>query len=215
MRRKSKSYNPQFRINLIKIFNRSYGSESKELRNALRSSLSNSQFRQQFSRAVIDRIVERTLEGRDKHGKDFAPYSPEYIKSDIFKIYGKNPAQVNLELSGEMLSSLKGVARSQEIVIELIGSENRAKAHGHVHGIKRKRGGKVVRDFLGLPDEDLDAIMIESIEQFRSESYDEVSQLFAGQDFAQQFGRVGNQPEFNTTMSVQDVLAALMRNLNG
>lgn len=209
-----RSFNPQFKINLVKVFNRSYGNESRQLRSALRGTLSNPQFRRQFSKAVIDRIVERTLSGIDKNDKKFQAYSKAYRASDIFQIYGKSPAEVNLELTGEMLSSLKGVTRMQEITIELIGSNNRAKAHGHVNGIKTKRG-KVRRDFLGLPDEDLDAIMIEAVEAFRAESYDEVSKIFEGQSFTQAFGQVGSQPEFSTQLSVQDVLMQMMRNLNG
>lgn len=210
-----RKYNPQYKVNLVKVFNRSYGSESKELRSKLRSSLSNPQFRRQFSAAVIERIIERTQSGIDKNGQDFKEYSASYKASDTFQIYGKKKNNVDLELTGEMLSSLKGVTKMQEIVIEMIGSNNKAKAHGHINGIKSKKYGKVKRDFLGLPDEDLDTIMIEAIEAFRSESFEEVSNLFAGQDFAQQFGQVGNQPEFAATLSVQDVLFQLIRNLNG
>lgn len=210
--RRRTTFNPQFKINLVKVFNRSYSGEARELRDALRASLSNAQFRSQFAKTVIDRIVERTLSGIDKSGKKFPKYSPEYINSDIFKIYGKNPGEVNLELSGEMLSSLKGVSKMQEIVIELIGSKNKAKAHGHVNGLGRRR---VKRDFLGLPDDELDEIMIESIEQFRNESFAEASQIFAGQSFQQAFGQVGGQPEFDSQLSVQDVLAQIARNLNG
>jgi hypothetical protein len=212
--KKKRNYNPQYRINLVKVFNRSYGSESREVRDRLRGSLSNPQFRRQFSKAVIDRIVERTLTGVDKSGAEFKEYSSSYKASDTFQIYGKS-SHVNLELTGEMLSSLKGVTKMQEVVIELIGKNNKAKAHGHINGIKSKKYGKVKRDFFGLPEEDLDAIMLESIEAFRSESYDEVSQIYAGQSFDQAFGQVGSQSEFNTQLSVQDVLAALIRNLNG
>lgn len=210
-----RSFNPQFKINLVSVFNRAYGSESRELRSKLRSSLSNTNFRRQFAKTVIDRIVERTSkEGVDKQGKKFAEYSDSYKASDTFAIYGKSN-KVDLLLSGEMLSSLKGIDTSQSIVIELIGKENKAKAHGHVNGIKSKKYGKVKRDFLGLPDEELEDIMIESIEQFRIEAFDEISGAFTGQDFAQQFGQVGSQPEFTTRMSVQDTLAAILRNLNG
>jgi hypothetical protein len=205
-----KSYNPQFKINLVKVFNRSYGSESRELRDKLRGSLSNAQFRRQYSKAVIDRIVERTLSGIDRGDKKFAGYSKEYINSDTFKIYGKAPNEVNLELTGEMLSSLKGIEKMQEITIELIGQNNKNKAHGHVNGLGKK---KVKRDFLGVPDEELDQIMIETVEQFRNESFQEVSNLFAGQSFDQAFGQVGSQPEFSSQLSVQDVLAMIARNL--
>lgn len=211
----NRKYNPQFKVNLVKVFNRSYKSEPKELRDALRGSLSNPQFRSQFAKSVVDRIIERTLSGIDKNEAKFKEYSDSYIHSDAFRIYGKDPAEVNLELTGEMLSSLKGVARAQEIVIELIGDKNRAKAHGHINGIRSKKYGRVKRDFLGLPDEDLDTIMQESIEQFRHDSFADVANLFAGQHAVEQFGRVGSQPEFSSTISVQDVLAQLMRNLNG
>lgn len=208
-----RTFNPQFKVNLIRVFNRSYGSESRELRAKLRGTLSNRTFRNQFSKAVIERIIERTHSGIDKNGADFKKYSKSYKASDIFMIYGKS-SNVNLELTGEMLSSLKGVTKMQEIVIELIGSKNKAKAHGHVNGI-RSKFGKVKRDFLGLPDEDLDAIMIESIEQFRSEAYAQTLDTYKGLDFDQRFGQVGNQPEFSNRISINDVLAMMMRNLNG
>lgn len=209
-----RTYNPQLKINLIKVFNRSYGSESPELRSKLRSTLSNRSFRQQFSKSVIDRIVERTHSGIDKNGSQFREYSEAYKSSDVFLIYGKS-STVNLELTGEMLSSLKGVSNMQSIVIELIGNKNKAKAHGHINGIKSKKYGRVKRDFLGLPDEDLDTIMIEAIESFRSEDYAQTVNAFKGQAFTDQFGQVGSQPEFNTSISVGDVLAMMMRNLNG
>jgi hypothetical protein len=211
-----RSFNPQFKINLVKLFNRAYSNEPRELRDKLRSTLSRSTFRQQFAKTVIDRIVERTSqENVDKKGKKLAAYSKSYINSDTFKIYGKSPADVNLEMSGEMLSSMKSIDTAQTIVFEFIGDNNKAKAHGHINGIRRSKGGKVVRDFFGLPEEDLDVIMIEAVEAFRSEAYDEISGAFEGQDFARQFGRVGSQPEFSTGVSMQDVLAQLMRNLNG
>lgn len=210
-----KRNNPQYRINLVKVFNRAYSGSPRELRDGLRGALSSQQFRSQFSKRVIDQIVIRTNEGVDKHNKKFPAYSKSYIQSDTFKIYGKSPSEINLELSGEMLSSLRGVYRMQEIVIELIGQNNKDKAHGHINGIRRARGGKVVRDFLGLPDEILDDIMLETVEQFRSEQFEEASLLFAGQDAVQQFGQVGNQDEFVNRMSVQDVLAMIARNLNG
>lgn len=211
-----RSFNPQFKINLVKLFNRAYANESKELRSKLRSTLSKSTFRQQFAKTVIDRIVERTSqENVDKNGKKLAPYSKSYINSDTFKIYGKSPADVNLEMSGEMLSSMRSLDTAQSVVIEFIGDLNKAKAHGHIHGIRKSKGGKVVRDFFGLPEEDLDIILIEAVEAFRSEAYDEISGAFDGLDFVRQFGRVGSQPEFSTAVSMQDVLAQLMRNLNG
>lgn len=209
-----RSYNPQFKVNLVRVFNRSYGGESRELRAKLRGTLSNRSFRQQFSKAVIDRIIERTHSGIDKSGAQFREYSKSYKASDIFMIYGKS-SDVNLELTGEMLSSLKGVSNMQSIVIELIGAKNRAKAHGHVNGIRSSKYGRVKRDFLGLPDEDLDAIMIEAVENFRSESYAHTVDTFKGLDFAQQFGQVGDQPEFSTTIGISEVLRQLMRNLNG
>lgn len=213
--KKTKRNNPQYRINLVKTFNRAYQGSPRELRDGLRGALSNPNFRNQFTKRVIDQIVIRTNEGIDRHNKSFPKYSKSYIESDTFKIYGKSPAEVNLELSGEMLSSLKGVEKMQEIIIELIGQNNKDKAHGHIHGIKRRNGTRAVRDFLGLPDEILDDIMLETIEAFRSEQFEEASLLFQGQDFAQQFGQVGSQDEFTTRMSVQDVLAAIARNLNG
>ncbi|MBO9665926.1 MAG: hypothetical protein J7501_03865, partial [Bdellovibrio sp.] len=48
---------------------------------------------------IIDRIVDRTRDGRDVNGKAFAKYSESYKNSFIFHAWGKSN-DVNLELSG-------------------------------------------------------------------------------------------------------------------
>ena len=63
--------------------------------------------REAIGQEIVDYIVERTLSGKDKNNRKFAPYSKEYKESLDFKIAGKSKTKVNLRLSGDMLSSLK------------------------------------------------------------------------------------------------------------
>ena len=206
-------YNPTFKINLVRLFNTAFSGSSVSERNQLRGALSSTSFRDQFGKAVIDRIIQRTSqESKDKDGKPFPKYSDSYMKSDVFKIYGKS-SKVNLELTGEMLSSMKAIDASQSIVIEMIGDNNKAKAQGHKYGLGKKR---VKRDFLGLPQDDLNIIMISTISDYQDQAYAATQELFVGAQQGITFGgQVGNQSGFSASVSVGDLLRMINENLNG
>lgn len=206
--------NPKFNINLVSVFNKTFAGAPRELRDQLRGVLARADFRRAFGEAVIDRIVERTLSGVDKRGDKFEKYSEAYKRSDIFKIYGKS-AQVNLELTGEMLSSMRAVRDSQSLTIEMIGEENKAKASGHVYGIRRRNKPRVKRDFLGLPMDDLTAIMNDTVETFQSETFQSADALFRGSDPISMSGQVGNQPAFTAEERFQRALIELERVMRG
>lgn len=195
-------YNPIFKINLIKVFNHTYGSVDPKLANSLRGVLKSAAFRDMFGKQVIDEIIKRTESGVDRYGVPFPAYSDAYKNSDVFKIYHKT-SHVNLELTGEMMSSLKPVNLSDALSIEVIGENNQAKADGHINGLGPK---KVKRDFLGLPDEEINKIMKNTVEKFKNEEFAVLSGAFHNQNITDAFGQVGNQPEFNIGVKITDVL---------
>ena len=109
------------------------------------------------AKEVIDFIVERTLKGNDVSGNKWkgpaGKYSKNYKKSLEFKNAGKG-SKVNLELSGEMLNSLKVLSfkKGQALIGYKNGSEANGKAEGNIkgtYGQKTPIRGKA-RNFLGL-----------------------------------------------------------------
>ncbi len=207
------AYNPKFEVDLSRIFNRAYADRSSKFRDALRPILSNRSFRAAYGKRIVDRIIERTLDGIDRNGVRFTAYSKTYRDSDVFKIYQKNPGEVNLKLTGEMLASLKTGGNGPILRVDLIGSENKAKAHGHVNGIRTRGGGKVKRDFLGLPDEELESIMIDTIGLIRNEFVNDATEFFENTSLADIFGTVGTQAELVLPVLTPEVIALLSQDL--
>jgi hypothetical protein len=125
---------------------------------------------------IIERIVDRTQQGKDKDGRRFSGYSQSYKDSLDFKIAGKSPGKVDLQLSGDMLAALAVLdknKRSTSTPFEegskkrtvIIGfepdSEENAKADGNIRGTygqSKPIPGKA-RDFLGITDRELDNII--------------------------------------------------------
>jgi len=148
--RKLSNHNPKLIINLIPIFNDAFASKTREQRSAMRQQLSNSEFKAEYGRAYVDKIIERTEDRNvDKDGRRFKRYSKGYKDSLTFRIYGKS-SSVNLHLTGAMLSSMNSKNKSgTAIMIEFSGGEG-PKAHGHITGGGRNHS-LPVRDFFGLP----------------------------------------------------------------
>lgn len=117
------------------------------------------QYLNALGRELVQIILKRTADGKDKNGNAFVPYSDEYKKSDDFRLTGKSPSRVNMRLSGDMLADL-GIlsARDGRIVIGFEREEQRAKAHGHITG-KDGTGKLPVRDFLGISKSELEQAM--------------------------------------------------------
>ena len=112
---------------------------------------------------VIEHIVDRTQSGKDKRGRDFPGYSPEYIKSLDFEIAGKSRGNVNLTLSGDMLAALD-VLQEKPGLIRIgfeKGSDENARADGNIRGTygSDTPSRKKARDFLGLPDKVLEKLI--------------------------------------------------------
>lgn len=132
--------NPELRVNLKDIFKKTIPDDSA--------------LREEIGQAILDRIVKRTSEGKDRNNKEFRGYSKEYIKSDEFKSFGKSKGKVNLQLTGDMLGLMDIKETSQNtITIGWDDSDEAAKAHGHITG--SKSGPKVKRDFFGLTKDDI------------------------------------------------------------
>ena len=113
--------------------------------------------RAELADLIVERIVERTDQGKDKNGVPFAKYSKAYKDSLDFKNAGKSSTP-NLQLSGDMLAALK-VLDSTKNWIEVgfeKGSTENGKADGNIRGTYGKPspvGPK--RDFLGISEKDL------------------------------------------------------------
>lgn len=98
------------------------------------------------------------MNGYDKYGNPFVPYSTAYVASWAFKITGKGK-RVTLRMTGAMLSDLSLLDNKDGILTFGFESmEQAAKAHGHITGGGRN-GSLPVRDFLGLPDDHLMTIL--------------------------------------------------------
>ncbi|MBK7380568.1 MAG: hypothetical protein IPJ03_16555 [Ignavibacteriales bacterium] len=145
-------WNPKYELDLVEIFDRAYSDEDPELQDKIRPLISNQTIKVTYGQRVVDEIVDRTQSHIDKNGKSLGRYSTSYKNSLIFEIYKGNETQVNLTLTGDMLSSLRSKPkRNPTIIINLEGDDNRSKAQGHITGRYGKRGRTEPRDFLGIP----------------------------------------------------------------
>lgn len=158
-------YSPQYRINLLEVFNAALG--NSPARDNVRPLISREDFKSAFGKKVIDKIQERTLQGIDRNGNPFKGYSKEYAESLVFKIYAKS-SKVNMKLTGEMLASMVVAGMDRHYVtIEFIDDKNKNKAHGHVTG---RLGKSVIRDFFGLPRAVEIELLKETIKNFQNEN---------------------------------------------
>jgi hypothetical protein len=122
--------------------------------------------RKEVGSRVVQEIIKRTQdEHKDKKNKPFAKYSKEYKSSLDFKIAGKNPSEVNLTLSGDMLSDLDVIEHGIGYVD--IGYDSgyfgAGKVEGNVIGSYGDSTGhpSKARNFLGMPKTDLNDIISE------------------------------------------------------
>lgn len=118
--------------------------------------------REALALEILEQIVERTKNGKDKDGDRFPSYSKSYKNSLNFKIGGKS-SKVDLTLSGDMLADMQLLShKSGELVIGFEnGTESNAKAEGNIRGTygqKTPRSDRA-RDFLGIDDKSLSRIL--------------------------------------------------------
>lgn len=110
--------------------------------------------RSEVAELIIERIVERTISGKDVDGNNFPKYSTSYKNSLDFANAGKDESTVNLELSGDMLASLAYIKKESDdkhIVIGFDDESVEGRAEGNIRGSygKDKGSRKLSRDFLG------------------------------------------------------------------
>ena len=111
--------------------------------------------REVIAQEIIDYIVDRTLQGVDKKGKEFKPLSPEYkAKNKALGAGGK----ADLKLSGDMLGALDLISdKSGQLLIGFEnGTEENDKADGHITG-----NVGVKRDFFGITQKKVKEIIKE------------------------------------------------------
>jgi len=94
---------------------------------------------------AANRIVNRTLLGKDMYGSPFAPYSDSYRKS----------GNVNLYDTGEMLGSIEYSASGDSATITC----SSGKASYHQQG----QGNNPVRKFMGLSETDVNDMVKEIV----------------------------------------------------
>lgn len=115
--------------------------------------------RRAIAERVISRIIERTESQIDKDGKKFAPLEQDYAAK---KLAGGGSPVPNLRLTGELHSDLQykpSQSSSTKITVGYKkGSESNSKARGHITGWENKLPKKK-RDFMGLPQSDIDQIL--------------------------------------------------------
>lgn len=116
--------------------------------------------KQAFGQVMIDKIISRTQDGSDVNGREFAKYSESYKNSSIFKAYGKT-SDVNLELTGGMLSGLDIIKSTRNTITVGINDETAARAYGNITGMKGHPtldGVTPKRNFFGLTAADIKEI---------------------------------------------------------
>jgi hypothetical protein len=116
--------------------------------------------RQAIGGAVIETIVNRTQDGISLGGRPFKKYSKNYVNSLAFKVHGKSEGNVDLTLSGDMLSAIEVLEESDNGL--LIGFDNTLdndKAYNHNVGDTLPK-----REFFGLQKQELEYITNEFAE---------------------------------------------------
>lgn len=116
---------------------------------------------------IIDRIVERTESGMgiafDKRGAGRLkplkkPYSKQYADSLEFKAFDKHKNQINLTLTGDMLSAIDITKQTgNSITIGFDDRDEELKAHGNQTG-KNGKAPKMKRPFFGVNKIELNEI---------------------------------------------------------
>jgi len=160
-----KNWNPKYKINTLKVFNRAYADSPRELRDKLRPFLSRSSVKKFYANLVRDKIIERTLEGLDYKGKKHTGYTEGYKNSIKFKIYKRQSTVRDLRLTGSMLNDIKSVDARFIITFNFGKQLNRGKAEGHISGRLGKRGVTRPREFFRLPKELENSLLKEAIKR--------------------------------------------------
>lgn len=125
--------------------------------------------REQVAFEIIDFIIDRSKQGKNKNGRPFPRYTKEYAKAK-----GVGRGDVDLTLEDEMLEAMDLIShKSGELLIGYErGSDENAKADGNIRGTYGKPSpipGKA-RDFLGITKTQLQRIVREYLRGQREEA---------------------------------------------
>lgn len=111
--------------------------------------------KQAIGQALIDLIIERTENNEDIDGNRFDRYSPDYIKSTNFKAYDKSASDINMTMTGDMMSDLDILETTRNgLVLGFNDDMNEQKAANHNKGVTVPR-----RQFFGVKEKDIQAIV--------------------------------------------------------
>lgn len=114
----------------------------------------NAALRSEIGQALIDKMVERTEQGKDIWGRSFDKYSSEYIDSDDFKDADKSASKIDMTLTGDMLSDVDIIEdRGSQLRIGFTDSTNQKKAANHSNGVTVPK-----RFFFGLTSKDINDV---------------------------------------------------------
>lgn len=128
---------------------------------------------------LAQQIINNTLAGFDKNGKQFKSYTKQYAEKK-----GVGRSDVDLKLSGDMLDALKVLKIGRDYID--IGFDGRTtqdkKAEGNILGSYGKSpNSSKARDFLGLPKSQINEILAdfeldeqEKAQQFFEDNIDRV-----------------------------------------
>lgn len=109
---------------------------------------------QEFGQAVVDRIVDRTEDGKDVNGRSFKGYSAQYVNSEEFEEFDKSPSDVNMTLTGRMMESVDFDQSSDTVKVQVgDGDVETAKAFNHNTGDTVKK-----RQFFGVNKKEINEI---------------------------------------------------------
>jgi len=156
-----------------------------------------------IAQRVLDYIRERTEDGKDVRGNPLSgPYSKDYQESTVFKLLGKSANDINMTLTGNMLSSMDVLGDGASTFVIGFGDQlQRDKAYNHNVG-----GTVPARKFFGIRQGDLRDLV-------EDEFGDEIERL-RGQEpgslnLADLLRAIDRAPEIQTvveTLTLEDVL---------
>jgi hypothetical protein len=121
-----------------------------------------------FYDLAVDKMVNRTVEGKDVDNKKFTRYTKEYAE-----LKGVIRTSVDLVLSGDMLDGFEESRNRNRVKISMASDET-GKVHGNITGSYGKPRGNPdkARDFFGFKNErDLGKIInqVKALEETRVE----------------------------------------------
>lgn len=126
-----------------------------------------------FFELAVDKMVDRTLSGKDINNKDFPSYTKEYAD---FK--GVTRSSVDLVLSGDMLDSFVENKTNSKVEIKITENQT-GKAHGNISGSygKPKPVKSKARDFFGFKNTDDLQDVIDKVDDLKDTEQESIIDL--------------------------------------